>query len=33
MAAYVVASLPLVVLFTFGMRFYVRGLTSGALKG
>ena len=33
MAAYVIASLPLVVLFTFGMRFYVRGLTSGALKG
>ena len=33
MAAYAVASLPLVVLFSFGMRFYVRGLTSGAVKG
>ena len=33
MAAYAVSSLPLVVLFTFGMRYYVRGLTSGALKG
>ena len=33
MAAYAVASLPLVILFSFGMRFYVRGLTSGAVKG
>ena len=33
MAAYGVASLPLVILFSFGMRYYVRGLTSGALKG
>lgn len=33
MAAYAISSLPLVVLFTFGMRYYVRGLTSGALKG
>lgn len=33
MAAYVLAALPLVVLFTFGMRYYVQGLTSGALKG
>jgi ABC-type glycerol-3-phosphate transport system permease component len=33
MAAYGVASLPLVILFAFGMRYYVRGLTSGALKG
>ncbi len=33
MAAYAVSSLPLVILFTFGMRYYVRGLTSGALKG
>lgn len=33
MAAYAIASLPLVILFTFGMRYYVRGLTSGALKG
>jgi multiple sugar transport system permease protein len=33
MAAYAVASSPLVILFAFGMRYYVRGLTSGALKG
>lgn len=33
MAAYAVSSLPLVILFAFGMRFYVRGLTSGAVKG
>lgn len=33
MAAYAVSSIPLVILFMFGMRYYVRGLTSGALKG
>jgi len=33
MAAYVVATLPLLLLFAFGMRFYVRGLTAGAVKG
>jgi ABC-type glycerol-3-phosphate transport system permease component len=33
MASYAVASIPLVLLFTFGMRYYVRGLTSGAIKG
>ena len=33
MAAYAVASIPLVILFAFGMRFYVSGLTSGAVKG
>lgn len=33
MAAYAVSSLPLVLLFAAGMRFYVRGLTSGAVKG
>jgi len=32
MAGYVVGSLPLVILFLFGMRYYVEGLTSGALK-
>jgi len=32
MAGYVVASLPLLVLFLFGMRYYIRGLTAGALK-
>jgi ABC-type glycerol-3-phosphate transport system permease component len=33
MAAYAIGSAPLVILFAFGMRYYVRGLTSGALKG
>jgi ABC-type glycerol-3-phosphate transport system permease component len=33
MAAYAVASIPLVILFAFGMRYYVSGLTSGAVKG
>ncbi|MBA3377442.1 MAG: carbohydrate ABC transporter permease [Chloroflexia bacterium] len=33
MAAYAVSSMPLVLLFAFGMKFYVRGLTSGAVKG
>lgn len=33
MAAYAVSSVPLVMLFAFGMKFYVRGLTSGAVKG
>jgi ABC-type glycerol-3-phosphate transport system permease component len=33
MAAYAVSSIPLVIMFAFGMRFYVRGLTSGAVKG
>lgn len=33
MAAYVLASLPLIVIFLCMMRLFVRGLTSGALKG
>jgi len=32
MAAYAVATLPLLVLFMFGMRYYIRGITSGAVK-
>lgn len=32
MAGYILASLPLVILFSFGMRHYVRGLTAGGLK-
>jgi ABC-type glycerol-3-phosphate transport system permease component len=32
MAAYVLAALPLLVLFTFLMRYYIQGLTSGAVK-
>jgi ABC-type glycerol-3-phosphate transport system permease component len=32
MAAYTVATIPLVILFVFGMRYYIRGITSGAVK-
>lgn len=32
MAAYTIATIPLVILFVFGMRYYIRGLTSGAIK-
>ena len=32
MAAYITASIPLIILFSFGMRHYVRGLTAGGLK-
>lgn len=33
MAAYTLATVPLLLLFSFGMRYYVQGLTSGAVKG
>jgi ABC-type glycerol-3-phosphate transport system permease component len=33
MAAYAVATIPLLLLLSFGMRYYVQGLTSGAVKG
>lgn len=33
MAAYAVSTVPLLILFGFGMRYYVQGLTSGAVKG
>ena len=32
MAGYVVASLPILVVFTYGMDYYVEGLTSGAIR-
>lgn len=32
MAAYAIATVPLLVLFAFGMRYYIRGITSGAVK-
>ena len=32
MAGYILASIPLIILFSFGMRHYVRGLTAGGLK-
>jgi multiple sugar transport system permease protein len=31
-AAYVIASLPLAAMFLFGMRYFIRGMTAGALK-
>ena len=33
MAGYTIASLPLIVLFLFSMRLFVKGLTAGAVKG
>ena len=33
MAGYVLSSLPLLLLFSFGMKYYVSGITSGAVKG
>ena len=33
MAGYTIASLPLIVLFLFCMRLFVKGLTAGAVKG
>ncbi len=33
MAAYAIASVPLIVLFVFTMRFFIRGVGAGALKG
>jgi len=33
MAAYFIASLPLIIIFLFTMRFFVRGLSQGAIKG
>lgn len=31
-AAYAVTAIPLIVLFTFGMKYFIQGITSGALK-
>jgi ABC-type glycerol-3-phosphate transport system permease component len=33
MAAYAIASIPLIILFIFTMRFFIRGVAAGALKG
>jgi len=33
MAGYAIASIPLIVLFIFMMRFFVKGLAAGAIKG
>jgi ABC-type glycerol-3-phosphate transport system permease component len=33
MAAYTIAAIPMVVLFIFTMRFFIRGVAAGALKG
>jgi len=32
-AGYMLACVPLIILFTFGMKYYIQGLTSGAIKG
>jgi len=32
MAAYVIASVPLMIMFLFGMKYFVQGITSGAIK-
>ncbi|MHB9031958.1 MAG: carbohydrate ABC transporter permease [Anaerolineae bacterium] len=32
MAAYTIATIPLLLLFSFGMRYYIQGVTSGAIK-
>ena len=32
MAAYTIATIPLILLFLFGMRYYIQGITSGAIK-
>lgn len=31
-AAYVISSIPLILLFSFGMKYYIQGLTQGSLK-
>lgn len=33
MAGYVIGSLPLILVFAFGMKYYIQGLTQGAVKG
>jgi len=33
MAAYAIASIPLIILFIFTMRFFIRGVAAGAIKG
>ena len=32
MAAYIISTIPLIILFSFGMKFYISGLTAGGLK-
>ena len=33
MAGYAIASIPVIVLFTFSMRLFVKGMTEGSIKG
>ncbi len=33
MAGYLLGSIPLIIIFAFGMKYYVEGLTKGAIKG
>ena len=32
LAAYVIATLPVLILFVFAMRYFISGITSGAIK-
>lgn len=32
LAAYIIASIPLIIIFLFGMRYYIQGIIAGALK-
>jgi multiple sugar transport system permease protein len=33
MASYAISAVPLVIVFLFSMKFFVKGLSSGAIKG
>ena len=33
MAAYAIAAIPLIILFVFTMRFFIRGIAAGSIKG
>jgi len=33
MAGFVIGSIPLIIAFAFGMKYYIQGLTQGAVKG
>ena len=33
MAAYFISAVPLIILFAFTMRFFIRGISEGAIKG
>ena len=33
MAGFVIGSIPLIIVFAFGMKYYIQGITQGAVKG